>query len=103
MFLFLLQSLKRLTTVQLQLRRILVVGVQGGGDLLRGWLDSDAVTLVEVELQQILRGVGELTHRVRAVVLVVEVDVFFKVLRPLQDFLTKSTYAVVIIGSIFTF
>ena len=55
------------------------------------------MTLVEVELQRELRGEGQLTHRVRAVVLVLEVDVFFKGLRPLEEFLTLSTDAVVII------
>ena len=94
----LLESLKRPTTggaVQLLKRGLLVVVVDAAG------LGSHAVSLELMELLEVLGGEGEFTHLVSAGVTVVEVDVFFKGIRPLKVLVTLGTHAVLILERIF--
>ena len=109
-FFLLLKSLERLTTggtVQLQERGLLVVGVDRvDGRLVllllqRSWLGSHAVRLVLMELQQALRGEGELTILDQAAMMVLEVDVSLKSIRLLEVLVTLSANAVLIVGTIF--
>ena len=113
----LLKSLKSLTTggtVQLQERRLLLVTVDAaGGGLCRGldlvvllcllwsWLGAKAVSLELVEPQRVLPGEGELATLEQTAVLVVQVDMSFKSIRPLEVLVTLSTNAVVILGRFF--
>ena len=84
-----------------------MVGVNVNGRLVllllhQSWLGSHAVSLVLMELQQVLRGEGELTALDQTAMMVLQVDVFLEVIRPLEACLTLLTAAIVIIDSIFS-